>query len=89
LDETLDDHYNGRCAALPYIPDFPLEAQTGAEWFDTLTPEAQADMMGQEKHAAWQDGKFDLSQLSEQKPSEVYGTMRGEASLASLLAESE
>lgn len=90
LDETLDDHYNGRCAALPYIEGFgnPVE-QSGEDWFSSLTPEAQAEMMGKEKHGAWSDGKFEFSQLSEQKPNEVYGTMRSEASLASLIGGGE
>jgi hypothetical protein len=90
MDEQLDDHYNGRCAALPYIPEFgnPVE-QSGEEWFGSLAPEQQASMMGRDKLAAYNDGKFQFGQLSEQRHNDVYGTMRGEASLKSLLGESE
>jgi hypothetical protein len=90
LDEQLDDHYNGRCAALPYIPEFgnPVE-QSGEDWFKELSPDQQAAMMGKEKLSAYNDGKFQFGQLSEQRHNDVYGTMRGEASLKSLLGESE
>jgi len=88
LDETLDDHYNGRCAALPYIEQFgnPVQ-QSGQDWFDSLSETEQQSMMGAEKHGAYKDGKFEFGQLSAQGPNEVYGTMRTEASLASLIGE--
>ncbi len=90
LGEVLDDHYNGRCAALPYIEEFgnPVE-QDGKTWFESLPEAAQQRMMGQEKHGAYKDGKFEFSQLSVQFDNEVYGTMRSEASLSSLIGESE
>jgi hypothetical protein len=90
LDETLDDHYNGRCAALPYIEQFgnPVE-QNGQDWFDSLPEAQQQQMMGQEKHGAYRDGKFEFDQLSAQGPNDIYGTMRTEASLKSLIGESE
>jgi hypothetical protein len=90
LDETLDDHYNGRCAALPYIEQFgnPVE-QNGQDWFDSLPEAQQQQMMGSEKHGAYRDGKFEFGQLSAQFENEIYGTMRSEASLKSLLGESE
>ena len=88
LSEQLDDHYNGRCAALPYIEEFgnPVE-QSGQAWFESLPEAEQARMMGQEKHGAYKDGKFEFGQLSAQVPNEVYGNMRTEASLKSLLGE--
>jgi hypothetical protein len=86
LDEQLDDHYNGRCAAIPYIPEFgnPVE-QSGEEWFSGLSAEEQRAMMGKEKHGAWTEGKFEFPALSRQTANEVWGTMRTEASLASLI----
>lgn len=88
LDETLDDHYNGRCAALPYIEQFgnPVE-MSGQDWFESLPESEQQSMMGNEKHGAYRDGKFEFSQLSAQGPNDVYGTMRTEASLASLIGD--
>jgi hypothetical protein len=88
LDEQLDDHYNGRCAAIPYIPEFGNPVETdGRTWFESLPEAQQRAMMGQEKHGAWKDGKFEFGQLSQQGPNDVYGTMRTEASLKSLLGE--
>ena len=90
LDETLDDHYSGRCTALPYIEQFgnPVE-QSGEDWFNSLSEADQKSMMGNDKHSAWQDGKFEFSQLSAQFENEIYGSMRSEASLASLIGESD
>jgi hypothetical protein len=88
LEETLDDHYNGECAPLPYIPEFgnPIE-QSGKDWFDGLSAEQQAEILGKDKHAAYQDGKFEFSQLSKQGPNDIYGTMRTVASLKDLIGD--
>jgi hypothetical protein len=87
LDEQLDDHYNGRCAALPYIEGLSPTEQTGKDWFDSLTPEQQAAQMGKSKHEAYTAGKFEFSALSKQFDNDVYGKMRSEASLKDLLGE--
>jgi len=86
LDEPLNDHYNGRCAPLPITKLFgaPVQ-QTGPEWFDTLTPEDQQQMMGKGKHEAWTDGRFALSQLSVSRTDAIYGNMRTEATLKELI----
>ena len=88
LDEQLDDHYNGRCAPLPYIEEFgnPVE-QSGEDYFASLTEAEQRASMGDTKWEAWQDGKFTFDQLSQQHENDIYGHMRSEASLASLLGE--
>jgi SPP1 gp7 family putative phage head morphogenesis protein len=86
LDETLNDHYNGRCAALPYIPEFgnPVE-QSGKDWFDSLDPSQQSAMMGQAKLEAYQAGAFEFDKLSVEHETPVYGAMRTEASLKNLI----
>jgi hypothetical protein len=88
LDETLDDHYNGRCSALPYIPEFgnPVET-TGQAWFEGLPEAQQKEMMGDLKYQAWSDGKFEFSKLSQDHENDVYGNMKSEASLKSLIGE--
>lgn len=88
LDETLDDHYNGRCAALPYIPEFgnPVET-TGQAWFEGLPEAQQKEMMGGLKYQAWADGKFEFSKLSQDHENDVYGNMKSEASLKSLIGD--
>lgn len=86
LEETLNDHHNGRCAPLPYIPEFgnPVE-QTGEDWFNSLSPAQQASMMGQGKFEAWQSGQFTFDKLSREVDNDVYGKMRTETTLKDLI----
>jgi len=87
LDETLDDHYNGRCAALPYIPGVTGDFESGQDWFDGLDEAEQQAMMGKEKHEHYKAGDFEFDKLSKQFDTPVYGKMRSEASLKDLLGE--
>jgi len=86
LDETLNDHYNGRCAPIPYIPEFGnMIEQGGEEWFNSLSEAQQQQLMGSMKWQAWKEGKFSFMQLSHEQENEVYGPMRSVASLKQLL----
>jgi F like protein len=87
LDEKLDDHYNGRCAAIPYIEGLSDDVARGEEWFNGLDKVTQQKILGDAKHQGLQDGKFTFDQLSRQTPNDVYGTMRTVPSLAELLGE--
>lgn len=87
LDETLDGHYNCRCAPLPYIEGMTDEVGKGEDWFNNLSESEQKDFMGASKYDAYKSGAFEFSQLSTQKPNEVYGTMRTVASLRELVGE--
>jgi hypothetical protein len=88
LDETLDDHFSGRCANLPIILGRPLtDIDAGRQWFDGLSEQQQAEKMGAAKYEAFREGKFEFAALSRQQPDEVYNTMRSEASLKALLGE--
>ncbi len=89
LDETLDDHYNGRCAALPYIEGLTEPIEQGQTWFDNLSEAEQAAMMGQSKYDAYKEGKFKFSQLSKEHENDVYGLMRSETPLKDLLGGDE
>lgn len=86
LEETLNDHHNGRCAPLPYIPEFgnPVE-QTGEEWFNSLSPAQQKNMMGEGKFEAWKKGQFTFDKLSHEVENDVYGLMRTETPLKDLV----
>ena len=86
LDEPLNDHHNGRCAPLPYIPEFgnPIE-QTGEDWFKAQSAERQASILGKGKFQAWKDGLFNFSQLSTETENDVYGMMRTETPLKDLI----
>lgn len=88
MSETLDDHYNGRCSMIPVTilnPDPGIE--TGEEWFMKQDEAKQKTILGSEYFAAWKDGAYQLNQLPHQREEEVYGSMRGVSSLASLLGE--
>src|SRR5258706_10458520 len=87
LSESLDDHYNGRCAAIPYIEGLTNDIQSGEDWFNGLDDITQKNILGDSKHQALQNGKFELSQFSKQVNNDVYGTMRVVPSLAELIGE--
>lgn len=89
LDETLDGHYNCRCAALPYIEGLTEPEQTGEDWFNSLTEAQQRDFMGVSKFEAYQDGKFNFSDLKQRNENEVYGQMIGVTPLKDLLGGDE
>jgi hypothetical protein len=89
-DEVLDDHYNGRCSMIPITITNPNpDIESGLEWFGKLDEDKQREILGDSKYEAWKDGKFDLDQLTHQKDEPVYGTMRVERSLKSLLGEED
>lgn len=90
VEETLNDHHNGRCVAIPLVRGFdnPVQ-QTGLDWFSQQSEATQRALMGPGKYDAWQEGKIRLEQLTEERQDDVYGLMRGEPSLKQLLAEME
>jgi len=89
-DFICDDHHNGRCAVLPWVKGMPNPIeQTGADWFATQSESVQREQMGDAKYEAWKDGKFELSQLTKDYDNDVFGTMKGEASLKDILGEED
>jgi len=89
LDETLDGHYNCRCAALPYIEGLTEPEQTGEDWFNSLTEAQQMEFMGASKYEAYQDGAFSFGDLKQRNENEVYGQMIGVTPLKYLLGGDE
>jgi hypothetical protein len=88
LDETLNDHHNGKCAMLPIVKyyDNPVE-QTGEDWFNGLSETKQRELMGDGKFEAWQGGKFGFDKLAGKHDDDVYGLMTIETTLAELVGE--
>lgn len=88
LDETLDDHYNGRCVAIPHVigDDNPVD-ETGEDWFSSLSEDKQAEVLGASKLSAYNDGKFTFDQLTRQVDDPIWGTMRTGVPLKDLLDE--
>ena len=83
-----DDHHNGRCAMLPWVKGEPNPIeQSGIDWFNGQSEATQRSMMGNSKYDAWQEGKFNLDQLSSTYQDEVFGNMRGETPLHKLLGD--
>jgi hypothetical protein len=85
-----DDHHNGRCALLPWVNGMPNPIeQTGEDWFKSQPESAQKEQLGEKKWQAWQDGRFEFSQLTKDYENDVFGIMKTEASLKDLLGGEE
>lgn len=89
LKETLNDHHNGLCAMLPYLGDKNPVRELGADWFDRQSAETQRRMMGPGKYEAWKAGQFTIADMTDTHDDDVYGSMRIERSLKSLLEASQ
>ena len=89
VDETLDDHHNGRCVPVPVtrLSDPFIKEGSGQEWFNQKSEAEQKQMMGAGKYDAWKAGKFEFSQLSKETDNDVFGKMRGETPLKDLVKE--
>lgn len=98
LDETLNDHHNGRCAMVPITPtwaDLGFEGiperapmQTGREWFETLTPAQQAAMFdNRAMYKAWKAKAIGWDDLVGEHEDRVYGKMLQLPSLKALLGD--
>lgn len=86
LDETLNDHYNGRCAMIPVVRGMPPVVEgTGEEWFKELPEAKQRQLMGSQKYDAWKGGAFELREISHVVEDRVYGSMTTETPLWQLL----
>jgi hypothetical protein len=96
LNETLEDHHNGRCAMLPIVHGwgkigFPgvkqseIALRSGESWFRDLPKSTQIRMMGRRTWLAWERGDISFDQLSKRVPNATYGHMRVVPSLDELL----
>lgn len=88
-DGIADDHYNGRCAMIPYIPgatDEFANPGAGKEWFDGLSEQEQRAMMGAGKYEEYNNNSdFNFDALSKMTDDPIFGTMRVETSLSELM----
>ncbi len=89
LDEMLNDHHNGLCVMIPYLGGANPVRESGEAWYRRQSETVQIKMMGKEKHAAWMAGKFSFDQLTTVHSDDVYGDMRVERSLKSILEGSD
>ena len=95
VTETLNDHHNGRCAAIPKTItyrdlgldiDEPVEPiQRGEDWFKAQPEATQRAMMGRGKWEAWNADKFKFEDLTTKYQDDVYGELLREQTLKKLL----
>ena len=92
LAEELDDHPNGRCAAIPVtptweemrfegMPDVAVKVQKGEEWFKEQPQERQIAIMGKKRWDAWKAGEFTFSEQAIHRYSDLWGHTLGIAPL--------
>jgi len=86
LDETLDDHYNGRCVMIPIVSGWPdVVEQNGEDWFNEQSEDKQRELMGPEFYDAWRGGAFGLREMVNTQHDDVYGAMKATTPLYDLL----
>ncbi|UYN89905.1 MAG: Hint domain-containing protein [Anaerolineales bacterium] len=83
--ETLNDHFNGLCLALPNVAGVSLVDENGEAWFDKQSDSTQLQMMGPGRFQAYKDGALRFGELSTTHHDEVYGDMRIVAPLKDVL----
>ncbi len=93
LDETLDDHPNGRCSMVPVtkslaeivgdpsIPDRRVQVEPGEEILRSKPPEFQREVLGRAKWEAWNLRRIRLSDLVDTTWSDAWKVTKSEASL--------
>lgn len=88
-DESLNDHHNGLCVAIPAVigGKNPLGEDAGKKFFDSLQESQQRKYMGDTKFEAYQANKFEFSQLSTTTNNDVFGDMRTVTPLKDLIGE--
>lgn len=90
LDEPLDDHPNGLCYMVPYLPDAADKydlSDTGSAAFEKLSDEQKQAIFGPVKFEGYKQGLFGLKDLVGHTKSDEWGGMLVEKSLKSLLGE--
>ena len=97
LDETLNDHDNGRCFPEPMTVsyrdlgidvDVPTPTvESGQEWFEKQSEATQREMLGAAKYRAWKAGAITLDDMTAMSEHPVWGEIRSEASLKEILGD--
>jgi hypothetical protein len=85
LDETMDSHYNCRCAPIPWVKGMnnPVE-QSGEDWLNSQDEQTKKEVLGS-KYDGWSNGDFKLSDIIGTYQSDVYGNMLIEKPLKDLI----
>lgn len=87
-DETLDDHYNGRCAMIPAVKGMPpIMKESGEDWFKQQSEARQREIMGEGKYDLWKEGKIEFGDIAGKHTDEVYGDMLNVQTLETLMGK--
>lgn len=92
LDETQDDHPQGRCAMVPVLrgqENAPPEWETGSDWLAKQGIEIQEKILGKAGAAAYRAGAVKLTDYVGQKHSDEWGSTRYAKSLRAILGDEE
>ena len=76
VGERLNDHPNGRCAAVPAVKGFRLNIPSGEERFAALDADTQQIILGADRYAAFADGKITLRDMVQTHQSAAWGSHR-------------
>lgn len=88
VTQVMNDHHRGRCLPVPIVPGRELPAENaGQQWLEEQDEPTQRRAMGRARWFAWRDGAFQFRDLSTTYQDSIYGEMRTEASLVSLVGE--
>jgi hypothetical protein len=75
LDQTLNDHHQGRCAPIPIVRGSSIRWNTGEDVFNGLPVDRQREIMGAGLYDAWKRGDAQFSEFSRPYHDSVYGEM--------------
>src|SRR5262245_33196425 len=98
LTDTLNDHWNGRCSAIPKtrswaelgFPDFPdtsVDILSGEQLFAELSADEQRSILGQSAYRAYAAGAVRLTDFVGERTDPVWGVMRYRRSLRDVLGD--
>jgi hypothetical protein len=89
IGESVSDHHNGRCTAIPVIDGSDMSwigPSSGDEWFNSLPSDTQLEKLGPGKLDMLNSGDYTLSDFIDTYDDPVYGTMVREATIKDILA---
>lgn len=100
VDERLDDHINGRCAAIPLtkgwaelgfegLPETRVSVPLGTALFDQLPADQQEKILGKAALGEYREGRVTLGDFVQRTTSARWGTMRSARSLTSALRKTD
>lgn len=89
VNETLNDHHQGRCAPVPVVKGttWAQGVEAGRDWYGRLPESVQRRMAGNLMWTALRDGAVQWDELSRPYKDDVFGEMLREASVVELVDE--